>query len=268
MSPYLHNAAFRSAGLNAVFVPLQVQDLDAFMRRMVMPETREIDLNFRGFAVTNPHKQAIIKYCSRADTTAKAIGAVNTLKFDGDRPAGLNTDAEGFIRPLEKKFGDLSGARVAVVGAGGAARACVFGLKKTEANVTVVARNMERSNALADEFEISYKQFQLNSSQFPVHSFSEFDVVVNTTPLGTRGEQVNQTIATAEQLKNVKLVYDLVYNPSETRLLCEARKAGAHTINGFDMLVAQAGEQFRIWTGLTAPVEEMAAAARKKLDEY
>ena len=115
ISPWMHNAAFKAAGMNRVFVPLQVADLDAFVRRMVRPETREIDLNFAGFSVTNPHKQAIMQHLNGMDETAKRIGAVNTVKLENGELFGFNTDAPGFIAPLISAFGDLRGARVGVV---------------------------------------------------------------------------------------------------------------------------------------------------------
>ena len=130
LSPYMHNAAFKDAGLNAVFLPLQVKDLDAFMRRMVLPAIREVELNFAGFAVTMPHKQTIMKYLDDIDPVAKKIGAVNTVKIDGDKLIGYNTDAHGFITSLKQRIPDLKGVRHAVLGAGGAARAVIHALKE------------------------------------------------------------------------------------------------------------------------------------------
>jgi 3-dehydroquinate dehydratase/shikimate dehydrogenase len=267
MSPYIHNAAFGSLRMNSVFVPFQVADLNAFIRRMVREETREVDLNFHGFSVTNPHKQSIIPFLDNVEETAAKMGAVNTVKIDRGRLIGYNTDAEGFIAPLKRKYGKINGANVAVIGAGGAARACAFALVANGANVSIVARSNEKARALKTELNAIDKRPSVKSYDLAAVSLSDHDIVVNTTPLGTRGEHVNESIANAEQLDGVKLVYDLVYNPAETRLLHEAKRAGAETLSGFDMLIAQAAEQFAIWTGHTAPVEEMAAAARKKLDE-
>ncbi|HYJ92879.1 MAG TPA: shikimate dehydrogenase, partial [Pyrinomonadaceae bacterium] len=222
-------------------------------------ETREIDLNFRGFSVTNPHKQAVINYLDEIDDAARRIGAVNTIKIVDGKLHGFNTDAPGFIRPLKAKLGNINKARVAVVGAGGAARACIYALNNEGAEVAVFARDKQKADKLASAFHVVSSESQ--------NGFSDFDIIVNATPLGTRGATENQTIANAEELKNVKLVYDLVYNPHETLLISEARLAGAETIGGFDMLIAQATRQFEIWTGLTAPMGEMAAAARRKLDE-
>jgi 3-dehydroquinate dehydratase/shikimate dehydrogenase len=266
MSPYIHNAAFRTARLNAVFVPLQVHDLDAFMRRMVLPEIREIELNFRGFSVTNPHKQAIIPHLDYADDAAAKIGAVNTVKIENGKLIGFNTDAQGFIAPLVEKFGDLNAVNAAVFGSGGAARACVYSLKNAGADATVFARNVEKASALAEEFGVNLKELSADNSRLKA-DFSNFDIVVNATPLGTSGQCENETIATAEQLRGVNLVYDLIYNPPETRLLREAKLAGAQTLGGFEMLMAQAAEQFKIWTGKDAPINEMTAAAQMRLNE-
>jgi 3-dehydroquinate dehydratase/shikimate dehydrogenase len=258
ISPWMHNAGFKAAGEDRVFVPLQVADLDAFIKRMVRPETREIDLNFAGFSVTNPHKQAIIAHLDDIDETAAKIGAVNTVRIDDGKLLGFNTDAPGFIRPLIDVFGDLKEATVAVVGAGGAARACVYSLTAAGANVTIFARDPAKSANLADSFAV-------RTAPLP-ESFSGNEIVVNCTPLGTKGDTQDQTVATAEQLAGVKLVYDLVYNPTETKLTSEAKRAGVQTLGGLEMLIAQGAEQFRIWTGREAPLEAMTAAVKKKLN--
>ncbi len=262
VSPYMHNAAFRGAGINSVFVPLQVTGLDEFMRRMVKPEAREIELNFKGFSITNPHKQTIIKHLDFVDETAEKIGAVNTVKIDGEKFYGYNTDAPGFIAPLKKMLGDLSGANAAVVGAGGAARACIYSLQQEGCKVSILARDPQKAETLAQELKIDI--LKLTTDRGPLTA--AFDIIVNATPLGTKGEQENETAVTAEQLKSVKLVYDLVYNPAETRLIREAKRAGIPTIGGIEMLVGQGVKQFEIWMGAEAPIEEMRSAVRKRLN--
>lgn len=261
VSPFMHNAAFKTRGLNSVFVPLQTRDLNEFMKRMVKSETREFELNFKGFAVTNPHKQSIIKYLDDVDETARDIGAVNTVKVENGKFYGYNTDASGFIEPLRKQFGVLSGARVAVIGAGGAARACIYALKNEGADVSIFARDPHKAQKLGNEFNITVRQ--LTTDHRPLST--DFDIIVNATPIGTKGLLQNETIAMADQLKNVKLVYDLTYNPSETRLIHEARQAGVPTLGGLEMLTAQGAKQFELWTGKTAPVDEMSAAVKKRL---
>ena len=258
LSPYMHNAVFKRNGLNSVFIPLQVRDLDAFMRRMVKDGSREVDLNFCGFSVTNPHKQAIMKYLDEVDETARNIGAVNTVKVDNGNLRGYNTDAPGFISALQNAFVELNGARAIVAGAGGAARACVYALKSQGVDVTVAARDRSKAEALADEFQV--RALELGSG-----NGLETDILVNATPLGTRGGGESATIATSDELRDIKLVYDLVYNPAKTRLLREAEAAGANTLGGIEMLVAQGAEQFRIWTGGDAPLDVMSAAITKRL---
>jgi 3-dehydroquinate dehydratase/shikimate dehydrogenase len=262
LSPFMHNAAFKSERRNAVFVPFQVKDLDAFLRRMVKPETREIELNFKGFSVTIPHKQAIIKHLDFIDETAEKIGAVNTVKIENGKFYGYNTDAPGFIEPLKNVYGELRNAKVAILGAGGAARACVYALKKENAEVTIFARNSEKAKILAEEFEVESEEFPAANRKSKI---ANFDVVINTTPLGTKGELENETALLAGQLEDVKLIYDLIYNPFQTRLMSEADKANVPKIGGMAMLTAQGAKQFEIWTGKQAPVKEMSAEVLKRL---
>jgi len=258
ISPWMHNAGFRAANEDRVFVPLQVTDLNAFIDRMVRPGTREVELNFAGFSVTNPHKQVIMAHLDEIDETAKQIGAVNTVRIEDGMLFGYNTDAPGFIKPLMDNYADLSGAKVAVVGAGGAARACVYSLVEQGTEVTVFARDTSKANKLAESFNV-------RGDSIP-ESFAGFDIVVNCTPLGTKGDTEDKTIAAADQLSGVRLVYDLVYNPIETKLIREAKQAGVRTLGGLEMLIAQGAEQFKIWTGREAPLEAMTAAVKKKLN--
>ena len=265
MSPYIHNAAFKFHNLNSVFVPLQVHNLDEFIKRMVKSETREIELNFKGFSVTIPHKQSIIKHLDFIDETAKAIGAVNTVKIVDGKLHGYNTDAQGFIEPLLNSYGDLQRAKVAVLGAGGAARACVYALKQQGAEITVFARDLEKAEPFAKQFEVDLQELPKTKDQKPKTNFSNFDILVNTTPLGMKGKFDGETPATAEQLQGLHLVYDLVYIPFQTPLMSEADLAEVPKIGGLAMLIAQAMEQQKIWTGLAAPMKEMSRAALKRL---
>jgi 3-dehydroquinate dehydratase/shikimate dehydrogenase len=260
MSPYIHNTAFQFHGLNSVFVPLQVHDLDEFMRRMVKPATREIELNFKGFSVTLPHKQAIIKHLDFVDETAAKIGAVNTVKIVDGKLYGYNTDAQGFIEPLLNSYGDLAGAKVAILGAGGAARACVYALKNAGADVTIFARDLTKVQSLADEFEVEFRELRITN-----YELRDFDILVNATPLGMKGKAEGETPVLAEQLKGLHLVYDLVYIPFQTPLMNEADKMEVPKIGGLAMLIAQAMEQQKIWTNLDAPLKEMSQAALKRL---
>lgn len=264
LSPYTHNAAFSAANMDRVFVPLQVADIDSFMERMVKPATCEIDLNFRGFAVTNPHKQTIIPHLDELDRTAVVIGAVNTVRIRDGKLYGYNTDALGFIEPLKARFGNLNDARVALFGAGGAARACIYSLQKEGASVSLFVRDAEKASPLAEEFGVN---IELTGSKDLGSLLADFDILVNATPLGTKGPGENETVARAEHLRQVKLVYDLNYNPFDTLLIREAQKADVPFIGGLEMLIEQAEQQYRIWTGNSGAASIMRAVALKKLQQ-
>ncbi len=260
-SPYIHNAAFVAAGINAVFIPLQVKNIDAFFRRMVLPATREVELNFAGFAVTMPHKQSVMKYLDEIDSVGEKIGAVNTIAIDDDKLSGYNTDAHGFITPLKTRLGELNGMRAAVLGAGGAARACVTSLKQEGADVTVFARDERKASSFASKFGCRVNL--VSNLKFEI---SNFDVLVNATPLGMKGEFETISPLTADDLKGVKLVFDLVTRPNDTPLIREAKQAGVATVPGFEMLIEQAIKQFEIWTGRDAPKDVMRAAALSRME--
>jgi len=237
VSPHFHNAAFESEGINGVYLPFEVRDAREFFERMVHPRSRELSWNLRGLSITAPHKQTVIECLDWIDPTAKEIGAVNTIVVETDRLLGYNTDAAGFIEPLFGRFGSLRDAKVAVIGAGGAARAAVYALREQKAVVTVFARDAAKAQLLG-----------VSGQSLSGSSFAGYDVVVNATPLGS-GAYIDQTPATSEQLKGVGCVYDLIYNPRETRLMREAVAAGCETLGGLEMLIAQAKLQFELWTG-------------------
>ncbi|MGH9898021.1 MAG: shikimate dehydrogenase family protein, partial [Pyrinomonadaceae bacterium] len=222
------------------------------------PQTREINWSLRGLSVTAPHKEEILELMNWIDPVAQRIKAVNTVVVEGDKLHGFNTDMEAAIRPLKKLAGELSGLRVAVIGAGGAARALICGLLQQHALITIFNRSINRGQLLAEEFCVS-------TGTLDPANFDEFEVVVNTTPLGTKGHMEDQSPATTEQLQRVRIVYDFVYNPIETRLIKNAREAGCQTLGGLEMLVEQAAAQFQLWTGQSAPLRVMDAAARSAL---
>lgn len=260
ISPHMHNAAFDAAGVDAVYIPFEVSDLKSFIERMVHPRTRELDWNMRGLSVTAPHKSSVMDQLDWSDPVAREIGAVNTIVVDGDDLRGYNTDAEGFIMPLLRRFGDLKGRSCAVVGTGGAAVTAVWSLRQRNAEVTVFARNTEAAEALAEKFEAGCEPLE-------GATFKRFNIVINATPLGTAGPLETETPATANQLAGANFVYDLVYNPTPTRFLREAATVGCETLGGLEMLVAQAEEQFRLWAGAAAPERVMREAADRALGE-
>lgn len=241
VSPQVHNGWFAQEGLNGVYLPFEVRDLDAFIKRMVHPRTRELSWNLKGLSVTAPHKQAVMEYLDWIDATASQIGAVNTVVIDSERLLGYNTDAAGFIDPILRKFDSLQGRRAAIIGAGGAARAAIWALRQQNAGVTIFARDVNKAQPLAESFDV-------DCEPLAAASFGSYDFVVNTTPLGS-GAFIDQSPATAEQLNGSRCVYDMIYNPAETKFLQEGSNAGCDTIGGLEMLVAQAKIQFELWTG-------------------
>ena len=259
-SPLIHNAAFASLGINSVFIPLQVKNLDAFICRMVSAETRELDLNFAGFAVTMPHKVKVMKYLDHIDEDAVRVGAVNTIKIEADKSIGYNTDVEGCLEPLKARYGELSDAKVLVIGAGGAARACIAGLQDEGAEVTVAARDETKAKVLSDDLAVRVIPLSQVKGQSPKIEGHPFDIIVNATPVGMAGPLADDTPLTAPQLAGVKFVFDLVTRIDKTPLMIEAEAAGVPSIGGAEMLLTQAAKQFEIWTGRQAPVDIMRGA--------
>lgn len=241
LSPRMHNTAFRRENVNAVMLPLKVKALDD-----LLTVVRELPID--GVAVTMPLKQEVLPHLANMDPLTAKIGACNTLRTGADgKLYGFNTDVAGVVRPLEKRM-RLRGARIVVLGAGGAARAAVFGLVEQGAEVFVVNRTHEKAVSLARKGKAkALKQDALAKNRF--------DAMINTTPCGMTG--VKQAMPIKENELNASLVFDMVYNPLETPLLKLARSRGLATIGGMDMFVQQGARQFEIWTGKPAPEAEM-----------
>lgn len=246
-SPELHNAAFRAAGIDAVYVPIEaadVEDLLTFAEAMPLA----------GLSVTIPFKEALLDRVASVDPVARAVGAVNTLKRTTDGWAAANTDVAGFLAPLEARAArdgwTLAGSRVAVLGAGGAARAVVVGSREAGGVVTVHARRQEQAEALAADCGVG-------AGAWPPAPGS-WDVAVNCTPAGNLHDVAGSPLPGGPF--DGRLVYDLIYAPRQTRLLAEASAAGCDTLDGLPMLVAQAERQFAWWTGQPAPDGVMARA--------
>lgn len=253
-SPLLHNPALQAAGVDGVYLPLEVDDAASFIRDFVHPQTRKLVWNLRGLSVTIPHKLSVLPFLDEVDATAQAIGAVNTLVVKDERLLGFNTDVHGAMQPLLERA-TLRGARVAVLGAGGSARAVCYGLKQHDAQVVIYARDVRKAQPLADEF---------NATAAALDTFhGQADIVIHCTPMGMKGHSEGSSPVTAESLRGVRLVYDLVYNPEQTALLRAAQTAGCQTLGGLAMLVAQAAEQFRLWTNQEAPLAVMWQAVRQ-----
>ena len=256
-SPAMHNRAFAELDLDFVYLPFEVDGLAEFFGRFVSPASREIDWNIRGLSVTIPHKSAVIPLLDEVNETASKVGAVNTVVVSDGRLIGYNTDVQGAMEPLERVC-ELKGENCAVIGAGGAARAVIYGLLERGARVRVFARNSRAAQSISESFGVAIS---------PIESLAQSDVrvIINTTPVGMRGHSEGSTPLPGEALQGRLIVYDLVYNPLETRLLIDARAAGCRTISGLEMLIAQAALQFELWTGKKPPIEEMRSAGSTKI---
>jgi len=242
LSPAMHNAAFGAAGVDAVYLPLVASSADDF----VMFATA---LGVKGASITIPYKVDLFQRADRLDELARRVGAVNTYRRDGAQWEACNTDVSGFLAPLQGRL-DLRGARAAILGTGGAARAVAVALGSAGSQVTVYGRSRSKADAVASLVSGA-------GEQFPVPAES-WDLLVNTTPVGMFPKVGDTPFAGAF---DGRVVYDLVYNPAETRLLKEAAAAGCQTIGGLDMLVAQAEDQSAWWLGRRPPANLMRHAA-------
>jgi 3-dehydroquinate dehydratase/shikimate dehydrogenase len=254
VSPAMHNAAFRASAIDAVYLPLPAVDVGDFM-------TFARAFGVKGANVTIPYKTAIFPHVDEPSAFARRIGAINAVRADGARWQGENTDVGGFLEPLADQQ-SLAGARAALLGAGGAARGVAIGLASIGARVSVHARNPARA---ADVAALAAGSV----GPWPPERGS-WDLLVNCTPVGMH-PHVDQSPVDRDDLRNERspgTVYDLVYNPPETRLLREAAAAGCRTIGGLDMLVGQARQAFEWWTGVRPPASVMRDAAVQKLSEF
>ena len=246
-SPAMHNAAFRQLGIDATYQAFDVPPEDLASAIEGARERR-----IRQLAVSIPHKLNVMELIDEVEETARQIGAVNTITREGDRLVGTNTDWMGVVAALEVQAGaNLSGSRAVVLGAGGAARAAVFGLRRQGASVAVLNRTTSKAEALATALDAT--------SAGPLSTLADldYDVLVNTTSVGLR-QDVSPVPKSA--IRPGSLVLDAVYDPAETRLLRDARERNAQTVPGKWWLVHQAAAQLEAWTHQQAPIEVMARA--------
>src|ERR1700734_667493 len=241
LSPIMMNTAFRRETVNAVYLALQANKLADLLKLV-----HEIPI--QGLSVTMPLKQEIMAHLEKTDPLSAKIGACNrVLRAQDGNLYGFNTDVPGITGPLEKRM-SLRGAKALVLGAGGAARAAVFGLREKGAEVFILNRTTETAQKLA-------RQAGAKTIKKEALAKTTFDAIVNATPIGMAGIKGAQ-ILEAKDL-NTKLVFDLVYNPLETPLLRMARQNGIPIITGIEMFVQKGARQFEIFTGKPAPEEEM-----------
>lgn len=259
-SPAMHNAAFAALGLNWAYVPLPVPP------DTVGDAVRGLRaLGLRGANVTVPHKQAVLPFLDELTPAAAAIGSVNTIIVGEEgRLLGDNTDAAGFAADLAAHGVNISVAHVAVLGAGGSARAVLYALGLGGArSVLLLNRSPQKARDLLTEMQPRFPECTMRAEAFPagIAAVRETDLVVNCTSLGMAPHAEGIPWDEAVGFRSGQVVYDLVYAPMRTRLLAFAEAQGARAIGGIGMLVFQGALAFEKWTGVPAPVEVMQQAA-------
>lgn len=256
LSPLMHNAAFKKLHLNAIYqlMPIKEEELEPFFK-----DLHEEDCPIAGLNVTIPYKDKVIPYLDGLAPFAQSVKAVNTIVITPDRKLqGLNTDGPGFLAHLTELGFQLGGKRVSILGVGGSSRAilavmCL--LPQRPAAINVYARDIEKADLLLNELRENRIDVSLVSTTSDIEDLNIelADLLINTTPVGLKPE--DPSLISEEALHSNLLVYDLIYNPKETRLLALAKKKGARCSNGLGMLYYQGVLALQHWINLELPVE-------------
>jgi len=249
LSPLMHRAAYAAMNLPADYVAFCVTNLGAAVEGIRA-------LNIRGVSVTIPFKTDVTPLLDELDESARLIGAVNTIRNERGRLTGFNTDTAGLMQDIREVM-TLSGKRVAILGAGGAARSAAFGAVREGARVHIINRTEEKGRQLAHEFGCSFETLSELTR-------IEADILINTTPVGMEPNR-DQSPVPADRLKRLSWVVDIIYNPFKTKLLRDAEAAGCNIRNGIGMFVHQGAEQIRLWTGRNPPTDVMRRAVLERL---
>ncbi len=248
----MHNTAYNNLGVNFIYIPFTVSHCKSAIEGIRA-------LKFRGCSVSMPYKQEVMKYLDKIDPVAQEIGAVNTIVNDDGVLTGYNSDWIGAIKAL-KEITELKNKKVVLVGAGGASRAISYGLKKSQCNkVTIINRTVDKGKALADDFG-----FEFGGDIEKINEVIDYDILINATSVGFFPNE-NNSIINEKDLKNDKVVMDIVIKPLETPLLEFAKKKNCKTISGYRMLIYQALFQIEKYSGKKAKFEVMEKALLEKL---
>ena len=262
LSPIIQNAALHAAGLDYVYtaLPVRADALASAVRGLR-------DAGIAGFNVTIPFKTEIIPLLDALSEDARRIQAVNTVVIEDGRLVGYNTDVAGFLAGFAERGIALTGKKAVLIGAGGAARAALWGLLRSGvSSVAIGVRSVEKGAALAADFTTDgdVRAVSFDDAAW-IAACSDADIVVQTTPLGMTPHTEEMPPVDAAVINPSAVVYDLIYTPAETRFLREARAQGCETINGETMLVAQGAEAFHLWAGVRPDMELMKRTLREEL---
>jgi len=264
LSPVMHNIAFEELSLDFVYLAFRVRGEEL---REAIIGARSLDIH--GLNVTMPHKNAVTRYLDEIDSTARSIGAVNTILNNKGRLLGYNTDGIGALKALEENGITLNEKKLLLLGAGGAGKAIAFHAAREIEELVILNRTPEKAKKLA---EVLRKEFnnKINGNAFSTEimkqELRDTDILVNATSVGMHPD-VNQSLVSPSLLKPDLYVMDIIYNPLETKLAKDAKAVGAKVVSGIEMLVYQGAASFEIWTNHPAPVKVMKQAVLNKLSE-
>ena len=249
LSPLMHNAVFEKMNIEARYVAIRVEKA-----RDILTEIKKS--NIHGASITIPHKTAIMEYLDEISSSSVSIGAVNTVTHSTGKLKGDNTDWTGFTLALRESM-EVKGKTFAILGAGGAARAAIFGILEEGGYPIVLNRTTKKGEEVAKEFGCNF---------YPLTEIGKIkgDCLINTTPVGMFPDMEKSPVS-RDVLQNFRWVMDIIYNPLKTKLLKDAEEAGCSTITGVSMFVHQGAEQIKIWTGLQPPIDFMKKTVLEKL---
>ena len=263
LSPAIQNAAFNAINLDAVFLAFKVSSADVENTLLGMRS-----LGIQGLNVTMPDKTAVIPFLDEVDETAKFLDSVNTIVNKNGKLKGFSTDGAGAHRALEERGAKLSGTKIVLLGAGGAARAVAFTLAREVEELVILSRSPEKNSSMAEALNQRFHTKVMTASLDPTNikqSLKKADFLINATSVGMH-PNAKQSLVERSWLNSHLTVMDIVYNPIETKLAQDSKAAGATVIGGIEMLVHQGAASFEIWTGKSAPVDIMKQAALNQIE--
>ena len=260
LSPCIHNAAFKHLQLNYYYAAFQVS-----LEELETTILGVRSLKIHGLNVTMPLKVAAIQHLDQLDESVKMVGAVNTILNDKGVLIGYNTDGEGALKALKVNNESPKDKKIVILGAGGVSRAILYSLLKEAREIVILNRTLEKAKNLVRDLSSKFgDKVRYGKLSTLTMELKEADILINATSLGMSPNE-DKTPVNRDMLRPELSIFDLVYDPPETRLLREARAVGAKTIEGLTMLIYQGAASFEIWTGKKAPLNVMMKAAREKL---